>query len=77
MCATMDILLILIVLLFIVLMWRGPKMLPQLGEALGKTVKGVRQNLNDDDKLDDAADSRPVDELRPVDDIDSDRKPGA
>ncbi len=65
MCATMDILLILIVLLFIVLMWRGPKMLPQLGEALGKTVKGVRHNLNDDDNPDDDGVTA------------SDRKPGA
>ncbi len=67
MCATMDILLILIVLLFVLLLWRGPKMLPQLGEALGKTVKGVRQNLNDDDKADVAA----------VDDAGIDSKPSA
>ena len=37
--------LVLVVLLIIVLIWRGPKMLPRLGEALGRTVKGVRENL--------------------------------
>lgn len=57
MCATVDILLVLIVILFIVLVWRGPKMLPQLGEALGKSVKSVRDNLNDGDKPDDDADT--------------------
>ena len=40
-----DIMLVLVVLLILVLIWRGPKMLPRLGEALGKTVKGVRENL--------------------------------
>ena len=41
----------LVVLLIIVLIWRGPAMLPRLGEAAGRTVKGVRENLpgvNDD-----------------------------
>jgi Sec-independent protein translocase protein TatA len=46
MCAIVDILLILIVILFILLIWRGPSMLPQLGEALGKAVKGVRENVD-------------------------------
>jgi Sec-independent protein translocase protein TatA len=46
MCAIVDILLILIVILFILLIWRGPSMLPQLGEALGKAVKGVRDNVD-------------------------------
>ena len=35
----------LVVLLIIVLIWRGPAMLPRLGEAAGRTVKGVRENL--------------------------------
>lgn len=51
MCAMVgpsEILLILVVVLIIVLVVRGPKVLPQLGEALGKTVKGVRENLNRD-----------------------------
>jgi Sec-independent protein translocase protein TatA len=40
-----DILLILVVLLVIVIIWRGPKMLPKLGEAFGKTIKGVKENV--------------------------------
>jgi Sec-independent protein translocase protein TatA len=43
-----DLLLLLIVILFILLIWRGPQMLPQLGEALGKAVKGVRDNVDRD-----------------------------
>lgn len=38
-----DLLLVLIVILVLVLMWRGPKTLPKLGEALGRTVRGVRE----------------------------------
>jgi len=55
-----DLLLILIVILFILIIWRGPKMLPQLGEALGKTIKGVRSNIGDDsDKPDEDAKTDP------------------
>lgn len=47
-----DLVLILVVVLIFVLIWRGPKMLPRIGEAFGKTVKGVRENvpgaMNDD-----------------------------
>jgi len=58
-----DVLLILVVVLIVVLIWRGPTMLPRLGEALGRTVKGVRENvpgaMNDDDSTtsDGSADS--------------------
>jgi Sec-independent protein translocase protein TatA len=43
-----DILLVLIVILIIVLIWRGPSMLPQFGEALGKAVKGARDTMDRD-----------------------------
>jgi Sec-independent protein translocase protein TatA len=43
-----DILLVLIVILVIVLIWRGPSMLPQFGEALGKAVKGARDAMDRD-----------------------------
>ena len=45
MCAIVDILLILVVVLLVVLIWRGPTMLPRIGEAFGRTVKDVRSNL--------------------------------
>lgn len=38
----------LIVILIIVLIWRGPSMLPQFGEALGKAVKGARDTMDRD-----------------------------
>lgn len=38
-------LVILIVVLVVVLAWRGPSSLPRLGEAMGKAVKGVRDNM--------------------------------
>jgi len=39
---------VLIVILIIVLIWRGPQMLPQFGEALGKAVKGARDTMDRD-----------------------------
>ncbi len=41
----MDLLLILAVILIIVLVVRGPKTLPRLGEALGRTVKDTREEF--------------------------------
>jgi Sec-independent protein translocase protein TatA len=38
-------LILLVVVLIVVLVWRGPASLPRLGEALGKAVKGVRDNM--------------------------------
>ena len=37
-----DILVVLIVILGIVLIWRGPRTLPKWGEALGQAVRGAR-----------------------------------
>lgn len=37
-----DLLIILLVILVLVLMWRGPKTLPKLGEALGRGVREAR-----------------------------------
>jgi Sec-independent protein translocase protein TatA len=49
-----DLLLILGVVLLILLIWRGPKVLPQFGEAIGKTVKGIRDNVSEDSDKPDA-----------------------
>jgi Sec-independent protein translocase protein TatA len=38
-----DVLVLLIIALVVVLMLRGPKMLPRLGEALGRGVKDARK----------------------------------
>lgn len=55
----MDIMIVLVVLLVVVLIWRGPTMLPRIGESLGRTVKGVRENLPGamDEEVRDSADN--------------------
>ena len=40
-----DILLLLVAALIIILIWRGPAMLPRIGEALGRTVKNTRDEI--------------------------------
>ena len=40
-----ELLIILIVILIVVLIIRGPKTLPKLGEALGRTVKDTRDEF--------------------------------
>ena len=37
-----DVLLILIVILIIAIIWRGPKNLPKIGEALGRGVREAK-----------------------------------
>lgn len=37
-----DLLLVLIVILVLVILWRGPKTLPKLGEALGRGVREAK-----------------------------------
>ena len=37
-----DLLLILIVILVLAILWRGPKTLPRLGEALGRGIREAR-----------------------------------
>ncbi len=73
-----ELLLILVVVLIIVLVVRGPKVLPQFGEAIGKTIKGFRDSVDaDSDKPanDAAADTR-ADSVA-TDKDDSDTTPGA
>ena len=42
-----DVLIVLIVILAVVLIWRGPKILPKWGEALGRGVKATRKEVTD------------------------------
>ena len=39
----MDFVVVLVVILILVVMWRGPKTLPRLGEALGRGVREARR----------------------------------
>jgi TatA/E family protein of Tat protein translocase len=52
-----DLVIVLVVILILVLLWRGPKTLPQLGEALGRGVKEARQaaRTEEDEERDRAA----------------------
>jgi Sec-independent protein translocase protein TatA len=43
----MDILVVLIIVLVIVLMWRGPKTLPLLGRAFGQGVREARKEIDE------------------------------
>jgi Sec-independent protein translocase protein TatA len=49
-----DLVIVLVVILILVLLWRGPKTLPQLGEALGRGVKEARTAARTDDDDPDA-----------------------
>lgn len=42
-----DLLLVLVVILVLVVLWRGPKTLPKLGEALGRGVREARREATD------------------------------
>lgn len=61
-----DLLLILIVILGVVIVWRGPKTLPKLGEALGR---GVREAKSEAAKAQEEIQSR-------MGDADEPTKPG-
>lgn len=41
-----DIGLVLVVILVLVLLWRGPKTLPKLGQALGRGVREAREEAS-------------------------------
>lgn len=42
----MDLLAALIVILIVVVIWRGPKTLPQIGAMLGRGVKAAREEAD-------------------------------
>jgi len=54
-----DVLIVLIIVLGAVIVWRGPKTLPKLGQALGRGVREARTEASKN--LDD-----PIDEDRPA-----------
>jgi Sec-independent protein translocase protein TatA len=59
-----SVLIILIVVLVLVVMWRGPKTLPKLGEALGR---GVREAKTEASKAQAELQARAGDEPKPSD----------
>lgn len=42
-----DLVIVLLVVLAVVLIWRGPKILPKWGETLGRGVKATRKEIGD------------------------------
>jgi Sec-independent protein translocase protein TatA len=42
-----DLLLLLVIILVLALLWRGPKNLPRIGEALGRGVREARRESAD------------------------------
>ena len=55
----MDILVVLVIVLIVVIIWRGPKTLPALGKAFGQGVKEARKEIDGirGDKSDDTDDT--------------------
>ena len=50
-----DVLIVLVIILVIVLIWQGPKNLPKMGSALGKSISDFRKEVSPDDKPADQA----------------------
>ena len=53
-----DLLVVLVIALVIVIVWRGPKTLPKLGQALGRGVREARAEASK--KLDDVSEDPPA-----------------
>jgi Sec-independent protein translocase protein TatA len=51
-----DVLVVLVIVLIVVVIWRGPKTLPKIGQALGR---GVREARTEAAKLRDDKDADP------------------
>jgi Sec-independent protein translocase protein TatA len=62
----MDVAVVLVVVLILVLLWRGPKTLPKLGEALGRGIREARREVAKSDTPEAPSDPvTPVDAKRP------------
>ena len=45
-----DVLIVVVIVLVIVLIWQGPKNLPKLGSALGRSISDFRKEVSTDEK---------------------------
>ncbi len=57
----MDLTLLLILLLIVALVWRGPKTLPQLGRMFGEGIRAARRQVRGEDEQEPPAASRSAD----------------
>ena len=55
-----DVLIVLVIILVIVLVWQGPKNLPKLGSALGRSISDFRKEVSPDEKPADQAAPTPT-----------------
>jgi Sec-independent protein translocase protein TatA len=70
-----DLAIVLIVILVLVVLWRGPKTLPRLGEALGRGVREARTQASEaTSEADPPRDGQPTDPP-PSSSPDGDRRP--
>ena len=62
----------LVIILIVILLIFGPKNLPKLGSAFGKTVKNLREGMgvNEDDKVEEAA----IEAVEAVDEVEEQPK---
>ena len=69
----------LLIILVVILLIFGPKNLPKLGKSLGKTVRNVREGMNEKDEPApvEAVDDEPEQVDEPVDDESADDGPEA
>jgi len=61
----MDLAIILVILLVVVIVWRGPKTLPLLGRAFGQGVREARREIDELRTESDEAPARQPGEERP------------
>jgi Sec-independent protein translocase protein TatA len=54
-----DTLVVLLIVLVVVVIWRGPKTLPQIGAMLGRTVRAAREEASKGKSEDDSEDAAP------------------
>ena len=55
-----DIFIVLVIVLIVVVMWRGPKTLPLLGRAFGRGVKEARKEMSELKSDADGTDDKPA-----------------
>ena len=55
-----DIFIVLVIVLIIVIIWRGPKTLPLLGRAFGRGVKEARKEMSELKSDADGTDDKPA-----------------
>jgi Sec-independent protein translocase protein TatA len=55
----MDFAIVLILILIVALVWRGPRTLPQIGAMLGRGFRDVRREVRRDDARPDANQAKP------------------